>query len=98
MPGLLSLLACVRDPVDRWLEDVARGNDADAFAALDVVEPPPGGFDLGRFGKRADRIGIRRVTDVTWERRTRRGAQLQRVGTAVLDGRTVPIELRADGM
>ncbi len=82
-----TLLVACADPADRWLATVARGDDAEAFARLDVTVPPPGGFDVVRFRKRVDRIGL--PPAVTW---TREGAG-RREGSFVVDGRTVPIAL-----
>lgn len=88
------LVACSSSgTADRWLDTVARGDDAEALASLDVGEPPPGGFDVGRFGKRAERVGLRGATDVDWTVQTRSGLRVHLEGTFGADGRTIALDV-----
>lgn len=91
---LLALLACSQQrAADRWLALVVAGEDDAAFAELDVPAPPEGGFDAVRFGKRADRIGLREATDVRWEDERRSGVGSHLEGTFDRAGQHVRIGL-----
>ncbi|MCB9697555.1 MAG: hypothetical protein H6738_12310 [Alphaproteobacteria bacterium] len=88
------LVACSQQRVaDRWLAHVVAGEDEAAFAAFDVGEPPAGGFDIVRFGKRSDRLGLRAASGVRWDDERRRGTGAHLEGSFDREGERVPLAL-----
>jgi hypothetical protein len=72
---------------DAWLAALSRHDDAAAFDRLDVIGPPPGGFDLRRFRQRADRMPGLRGAQVTWTEAERQTVRVDLEGTYANAGR-----------